>query len=453
MKRIGKQWLLALGLLLAACAKQTPEPPVPEPELRVSLSISRPDGFGTRATVKTAWENGDVVFVFFKGVAFPKYLEMKYDGSRWTPTPKNGLLVSDLSGAADQRMTALFLPYGNEATVQSTGLFDAAYSGFFLQCELADYTYTDALYGSLNLVSPMLSEGEKLIHLDVSGHTAGHRYALFQEKIKPLTCTGVSTEGAVLFSEGDAGTAIPGFAFERSLSFSGILEASAVNVATDYQFSINDSDAGILYTRDAGTKTVATSIAIGLGDLTAKWNANEYVDLGITHDGEQILWATKNLGASGSTDSGLFYAFGETVGYRADSGHDFSVSPVFEVENDVLKPSYDAAHVALKGLWRLPTKEEFGLLAAGTTSAFADGGMTFSGAGQTMFLPATGFMSATSHIQPGTYGCYWTSRMYNEVQAYFLGFGTSTVYPIDVTDTSYGQPVRPVFSIRFTESR
>ena len=38
-------------------------------------------------------------------------------------------------------MTALFLPYGNAAEVQSTGLFDAAYSGFFLQCELADYLY------------------------------------------------------------------------------------------------------------------------------------------------------------------------------------------------------------------------------------------------------------------------------------------------------------------------
>lgn len=103
---------------------------------------------------------------------------------------------------------------------------------------------------------------------------------------------------------------------------------------------------------------------------------------------------------------------------------------------------------ALKGLWRLPTKEEFSLLVAGTTHFFADGGMTFSGAGQTMFLPATGFLSATSHLQPGTYGCYWTSRMYNEVQAYFLGFGTSSVYPIDITDTCYGQPIRPVFSIR-----
>lgn len=90
----------------------------------------------------------------------------------------------------------------------------------------------------------------------------------------PITCTGVSSEGAVLFSEGDA---------------------------------------GILYTRDTGTKTVAAST-------------------------------------------------------------------VFEVENDVLKPSYDAAHVALKGLWRLPTKEEFSLLVTGTTNSFADGGMTFSGA-------------------------------------------------------------------------
>jgi len=95
-----------------------------------------------------------------------------------------------------------------------------------------------------------------------------------------------------------------------------------------------------------------------------------------------------------------------------------AASPVFEVENDVLKPSYDAAHVALKGLWRLPTKEEFSLLVTGTTNSFADGGMTFSGAGQTMFLPATVFLSATTHVQPGTYTCY-------------------------------GQPIRPVFSIAF----
>jgi hypothetical protein len=95
-----------------------------------------------------------------------------------------------------------------------------------------------------------------------------------------------------------------------------------------------------------------------------------------------------------------------------------AASTVFEVENDVLKPSYDAAHVALKGLWRLPTKEEFSLLVKGTTNSFADGGMTFSGAGQTMFLPATVFLSATTHVQPGTYTCY-------------------------------GQPIRHVFSIAF----
>ncbi|MBR4478616.1 MAG: hypothetical protein IKO88_01325, partial [Bacteroidales bacterium] len=64
------------------------------------------------------------------------------------------------------------------------------------------------------------------------------------------------------------------------------------------------------------------------------------------------------------------------------------------------------------------TKEEFSLLVKGTTNSFADGGMTFSGAGQTMFLPATGFLSATTHVQPGTYTCY-------------------------------GQPIRPVFSIAF----
>ena len=442
--------LLALCLLMVACTKQSPEPvPAPEAELRVSLSISRQDGFGTKASVKTDWVDGDVIFVFFRGVAFPKYLEMRFNGSGWSSTAKNGLNVSDLTDASQKMMTAVFLPYGNNAEVQSDGSFDTAYCGFFLQCEQAVYTYTDALYGSLNLIAPALQQGGKLIHLDVSGYTSGNSYTLYQEKIKPIICTGVSAEGTVLFEEGTAGGAIPGFESGSFLSFSGILDASAVGTAAGYQFSVNDADAGVLYTRDAGTKTVAGSIAIGLGDISSpeKWNANGYVDLGITQAGKRVLWATKNLGAATEADDGLYFAFGETAGYSAGSGHDFSADPVYEVENGLLTPEYDAAHTAWKGLWRLPTPEEMTLLKDGTTHEFADGGMNLSANGKSIFLPASGHFSATTLHQHGTYGCYWTSKEYLDAKAFFLGFGTADVYAPDATYTCDGQPIRPVFSI------
>lgn len=451
---IGKFIIPGLALLLAACTRPALAP-VPEPEFRVSLSISRPDDFDSKATIKTAWEAGDVVFVFFKGVAFPKYLEMKYSGDSWTGTPKNGLVVSDLSGATDKRMTAVFLPYGNDAVVQADGLFNKAYGGYFLQCELAAYTYTDALNGSLSMVSPEFSTG-KLIHLDVSGFTPGHTYTLYQDNIRPLTCSGVSDEGTVRFEEGAVGGTIPGFEFENSsfLSFSGVLDASAINVSTDYQFSINDATASTLYTRDAGVKKVEKAMSIGLGDLSspAKWNANAYLDLDYTNAaGQHLYWATRNLGAAMSSDAGLYFAFGETTGYAAGSGHSFNVDPTYSVDaNGNLLPECDAAHAAWKGLWRMPADDECDLLWKGSTKAdysFTEGsGATFTRNGQSLFVPAAGYYVGTGLNHLGEEAAVWSARESEVLQAWFLQSG-KTILTTGKTYAAYGQPVRPVFSI------
>lgn len=461
-KKIGKYILWAVSLLLVACTETDIEPkPEPTPELRVNLQITRQDEMTTRATVKSAWEDGDVVFVFFKGVAFPKYLEMKYNGSQWVATAKNCLTTDDLTGATDKRMTAICLPLGNDATVQDNGSFNAAYSGFFLQTELVNYTYTDALNGTLNMVAPTLAGGEKHIHFDVSSYTAAHSYNLYQESVRPIVCTGVSSEGIVQWSEGTAGNAITGHETGSVLSFSGALSSAAVGTATEYQFSIDDATASKLYTRNAGSKIISTSTAIGLGSLTdgSKWNANEYVDLGITVGGKRVMWATKNLGASSSTDAGLYYAFSETIGYAAGSGHDFNVTPDLsgKVASDILLPAYDAAHQAWKGLWRMPTLADIDALAA-LSHSFSNSGMTFTGNEKSIFLPAAGFYNRTTLNSNGSYGCYWTSKKFDDDSAYFLGFSysndiirsygeTNGLYPGDNTDTYCGQPIRPVFSI------
>ena len=84
----------------------------------------------TRA-VKTTWQAGDAIFVFFTGdddysrVTVPRHLKMTYDGTSWTSVEYNGATATP--GALQLRngdagtMTAVYLPYGSNATVSAAG--------------------------------------------------------------------------------------------------------------------------------------------------------------------------------------------------------------------------------------------------------------------------------------------------------------------------------------------
>lgn len=435
-------------------------------EISVNFTITRSDDFGsTKATVKSAWADNDVIFVFFKGIAAPKYLEMKYNSSTdtWTSTAKNGLTPSDLSDAADKKMTAVYLPYGSTATVgASEGNFvfsDITYSGYFLKAELVTYTYNgDVLSGTLNMTAPALSSGsDKLIHFDISGFTSGHNCKLYQDYVKPLTFASVSAAGVISKNEGIMGAAITGYEDGSMMSFSGILDASVVGNAVDYQFTIDDLTSSILYTRDAGTKTLSTSKYIGIGAIndSEKWNAFEYVDLGLS-----VRWAKCNVGASTPEEYGDYYAWGETEpyyepGYAQENpqahwkvgksvGYDWPsykwcdgssrTLTKYNTNNDygtvdnktTLDMEDDVANVNWGGIWRTPTKEELYLeLFNNCTWTFYNKGNTeFNGVagskvtsnieGYTecfIFLPATGERFGKYLSYPGYLGEYMSSTL------------------------------------------
>ena len=79
------------------------------------LSATHPDD--TKA-VKAAWEENDVIFVFFSGQASPKYLELKWDGTTWKNTPKNELALADSETGT---LRAVYLPFGSNASVSADG--------------------------------------------------------------------------------------------------------------------------------------------------------------------------------------------------------------------------------------------------------------------------------------------------------------------------------------------
>ena len=468
--------IIGAMVALAACNNSIiEEPAAPAGDsqgIKVNLTINRSDAFDaspdTKATVKKAWADGDVVFIFFNGVAAPKYMEMKYSDGAWLSTPKNDLSASDLG--ASGTMTAVYLPYGNDAVVAADGnefIFQGiAYTGVFLQDEKAAYEYDEELTGVLTMEAPTPEDSdEKFVHFDVSGYVAGHTYALFQDYVKPVVFNSVLSNGNISFSEGEAGKAIVGYidAANKIVSFSGILDASAVGTAVDYQFSVNDETASVLYTRDAGEKTLSSSKYIGLGDLTGeKWIATEYVYMGFdTPSGEKLCWATRNLGATSADDLGNYYAWMKTDGHAATiTTNPWTDEVSVEMDYDFSRDNYnnnpnngDPASAALKGLWRMPTDTEFRALKDNTShSSFSTGsGMTFtsniSGYGdKSLFFPA-GERFPNNGWYFGSNGYYWALNSITSSYKYYFYFTSGGSVDVGGLQSEYGMLVRPVFSV------
>lgn len=471
------------------------------PELRVNIRVTRSDDFAaTKATVKSKWADGDMIYLFFSNFS-SKFLELKYDRKAhgWTALAQGGLEASDLAAAVLGKMTAVFLPYGSGASIRLSGnrrIFtqgeeDLQYCGYFLMAEDVSYTVSDGeLDADLNLTTPALSGNDKLVHFDVSGFTSGHQYELYQEHLKRLTFVGVSLDGKVVTTIQDKGKAIPGYEDNTSastpiLSFSGVLDASVAGTAADYQFSVNDVTDCVLYTRDAGEKTITGTLYAGLGDISAPavWTAMEYVDMGTRdEDGKRVMWARRNIGATaekGEGSYGLYFAFGQTRGYALlgtfgnytgiEDDHDFyeAWDLSYEIEDtwpEKLMPEYDAAHVNLKGLWHMPDISDFKDLVNNTIGAGEEGkrimdtetpesGMTFISKinGAELFFPAANSLDSPEDTYRlsiiGSGGDYWSrTPSYAETTAYALLFYED--YAHDYTGENYwGNPIRAVFTI------
>ena len=86
MKKIIVFIALALFALLS-CNKENALPDAVPAQICFKLLANHPEG--TKA-VKSGWEAGDAIFVFFDNVAAPKYLKMNYDGSSWSYTEMDG---------------------------------------------------------------------------------------------------------------------------------------------------------------------------------------------------------------------------------------------------------------------------------------------------------------------------------------------------------------------------
>jgi hypothetical protein len=202
------------------------------------------------------------------------------------------------------------------------------------------------------------------------------------------------------------------------------------------------------------------------GDLVHYMSASnyEFVDLGLS-----VKWATCNVGATKPEESGLYFAWGEDKGYVVTKGNvqdeaygvytaviknadgtettktfaqDFSDYEHYEDGNFIkytrtdrlttLENEDDGCYLAEKTM-RMPTKEECEELINGTTSAWTENYnesgvngvvLTSNSNGNSIFVPAVGFVAVGELDGFGLSGGFWSSSLYsfNAEEAFNLGF-------------------------------
>ena len=189
-------------------------------------------------------------------------------------------------------------------------------------------------------------------------------------------------------------------------------------------------------------------------------------------------WAETNIGAEQPWDTGYYFWWGDTVGYKYENGawmaSDGSSSgfsfgegnvPTYGKDNGVLRregwitedgvlvPNHDVAHVHWDGEWRMPTRQELRALCDNCDWTWMPmngvNGYAVSGRGDyasaSIFLPAAGYGYRSSLFYTGSNGNYWSSvpSSGSTDVAWRLNFNTSCHY----THSSrryYGRSVRPV---------
>ena len=191
------------------------------------------------------------------------------------------------------------------------------------------------------------------------------------------------------------------------------------------------------------------------------------------------FWATRNIGAEKPEDSGYYFWWGDTVGYKWEneqwvasdgsvSGFSFEESntPTYgkapatlhsegwTTSNDALVLEHDAAHVHLDDGWRIPTDQELEYLGNcdwEETTKNGVNGYEVRGRGDyaanSIFLPSAGFGDGTSLNGSGWY-CYCWSAVpffsYESSKYLYVYMGNKVTS--GGTGRYYGFPIRPVQS-------
>ena len=208
--------------------------------------------------------------------------------------------------------------------------------------------------------------------------------------------------------------------------------------------------------------TIIAVVAIGLVFFTScesfieengvgKHEGHEYVDLGLPSG---LKWATCNVGANSPEEYGDYFAWGEVepkTTYNLDTYKYYDGSNFTKYtgsDKTVLDPEDDAATANWGGAWRMPTKAEQDELRTKckwdwTTQNGVNGYNVTGPNGNSIFLPAAGYMGEGTLYDAGSRPYYWSNWVEPGQPDFAYGFDLGFV-TINSNRRCTGRSVRPV---------
>ncbi len=234
----------------------------------------------------------------------------------------------------------------------------------------------------------------------------------------------------------------------------------------------------------AGANSHVIDFASSFGGVLLLTNASFVVTITAKDLGGVQLWANGpywaecNVGATMPEESGYYFWWGDTVGYKREndvwvaadgstSGFSFNIgnTPTYGMDNSALlsagyidstgnlAAAHDAATAHLGSPWRMPTRDEIDALVSNCTSTWITtngvNGRLVTGKGayadKSIFLPATDYCHGSGIPDLGSDGYYWFSTPHSDVSigAWALGFD-SGFFSRNPGSREYGFSVRPV---------
>ena len=151
--------LFAAALSFAACQKESVKDNAPVSASEIVFNLDVNYASDTKA-VKTAFTEGDKLFIFFEGVTTGYFTSVSDADGVFASAQLNGTVTIDDLAESGKSLTAVFLPYGNDATPSygSNWTFDKGTDSYFLKATSA-YTLTKAsgiatLSATLTMAAP-----------------------------------------------------------------------------------------------------------------------------------------------------------------------------------------------------------------------------------------------------------------------------------------------------------
>lgn len=435
-------------------------------ELRFDIRVTNASEPATKV-VKTSWENGDKIFIFFKKTAPTEeylnnlyYATLTYNSGtgKWDGAFSEGSSHVEKIGTAGI-MYAIYFPFANVqretggwfySSGQTNGALNGkfVYSFYMTNGAGSSYTLTKSddiatLSGDLSLVLP-----SDMVYFYVSAKDGkfneNEKYRLSVAGVKPATVT--EWENGV-FEPSVLGPGQPmwGYKYGDGIAFAGLIDDSWATAGDHKCYFFSDGDPAT--TKTLKNKTLTGHATVNL-DVTSGWT-RAIPDVDYTKMCDGNYWGNWNLGCEDIDDDtyGLTFRWGEIV--PNGTGGYFPLSMISTNPLVGGYAVYDAARALLGANWRMPTKAEMEYLIADSGNCTNEYKSASAGLGGKRGWLCTGKTEPKNSIYFRTDnskdGVYWTATSPNSSYAISCRFTNSWFASFENSDRTALKAIRPIY--------